>query len=249
MLPANFETILNNIGTNLNVPHKLTVTRGVDNKFTLKISNTVRIELPNACNLLSFESTQTTDEWPTTIHYVDDGGLGKIKKEFSTPAKKTYAEQSAALQKATQEAFNEIAKEIEDRDPADDTKTTLKFEIIKTRNVITGYEIPEGYELQLDRGLAIQLKTPTHIYASNLNEFAWATCDLLAETRVGERAMRLLTPTPVKMFTDAITRMEYVNVETNRFSIIEIHLFSNLRTMEMLDVPHNLLIRSEEHTS
>ena len=59
-------------------------------------------------------------------------------------------------------------------------------------------------ELQLDRGLAIQLKTPIHIYAANLNEFAWITCDLVAETLIGERAMRLLTPTPVKMFTGSV---------------------------------------------
>jgi hypothetical protein len=240
MNAAGIERLLNN--ANIPVPHKLTVTRVDDKKLTVKISDAIRIELPNACNLLSFESTQAVGEWPASIHYVDDGGLGKVQKEFAVPFKKTYADQVAAMQTATQKAFDAIAKEIDDKEPADDNKTTLTFQIIKTRNIITGYEIPEGYELQLDRGLAIRMKTPIHIYASNLNEFAWITCDLVSETCVGERAMRLLTPTPVKMFTDVIARMEYVPVEINTFSMVELHLFSNLKTMEMLDVPHNLLL-------
>jgi hypothetical protein len=237
---AGIAKLLNDI--DIPTPHKLTATRVSDMKLTLKISDALRIELPNVCNLFSFESTQTIGEWPASIHYVDDGGLGKIQKEFAVPFKKTYADQAAAMQKTAQAAFDEIAKEIDAKDPGDEHQTALPFQIIKTRNIITGYEIPEGYELQLDRGLAISLKTPIHIYASNLNEFAWITCDLVSETCVGERAMRLLTPTPVKMFTDVIGRMEYVPVEANTFSMVELHLFSNLKTMEMLDMPHNLLV-------
>src|SRR5213075_162824 len=109
-------------------------------------------------------------------------------------------------------------------------------------NTITGYDIPEGYELQLERGLAIQPKIDTHLHASNLNEFAWITCDLVRETLVGERAMRLLTPTPIKMFSGPVEKMEYVPVEVNNFSIIELHMFSNMKTLEILHVPHNLLV-------
>ena len=161
------------------------------------------------------------------------------------PYKKAFGEQVTALQKATQAAFDEIAKEINDKavggvDEA--TKAVYKFKIIKAGSTITGYEIPEGYELQLDRGLAIQLKTPIHIYAANLNEFAWITCDLVAETLVGERAIRLLTPTPIKMFTGSVAKLEYVPVKMNRFAMIELHLFSNMKTLEVLQAPHNLLL-------
>ena len=124
----------------------------------------------------------------------------------------------------------------------DGEKTQLTFKINKQEGVITGYEIPEGYELRLDRGLAIALKTPAHIYASNLNEFAWVSCDLVSETLIGEKAVRLLTPSPVKFSTDNNLNKEYVNLEISRFSMIELRMFSNLKTMEFLDLPYNLLV-------
>ena len=110
---------------------------------------------------------------------------GKITKAFTTKFKKTHAAQVTALQKATQKAFDELAAEIDAKNPAagagDGEKTQLTFKINKQEGVITGFEIQEGYELQLDRVLAIALKTPAHIYASNLNEFAWVSCDLVSE--------------------------------------------------------------------
>ena len=100
MAAAGIEKILQDIATNLVAPHKLVIAR-TDNDFTLKISKGVRIALSNACHLLSFESTQTAGEWPTSIHYIDDGGLGKIEKKFTVAYKKPFTDQANALQKET----------------------------------------------------------------------------------------------------------------------------------------------------
>ena len=177
-----------------------------------------------------------------TIHYVDAGGLGKVSKAFGVPHKGAYVEQTKAMQKATQEAFKEIAQEIDRKAGATEGTTSLEFKVNMREGVIKGYDMPEGYELELDRRLAIRLKTPARIYASNLNEYAWITCDLVAETLIGERAIRLLTPTPLRITSDVTVNREYVPVEISRFSLVEVKMFCNLRTMEVLDVPYTIMV-------
>ena len=54
--------------------------------------------------------------------------------------------------------------------------------------------------------------------------------------------MRLLTPTPLKITTNSNTNKEYVPVEISKFSLIEIKMFTNLRTLEQFDGPYNVLV-------
>src|SRR5438477_10649185 len=44
------------------------------------------------------------------------------------------------------------------------------------------------------------------------------------------------------MFTGSVVKLEYVPVKMNRFAMIELHLFSNMKTLEVLQAPHNLLL-------
>src|SRR5271154_5374586 len=65
----------------------------------------------------------------------------------------------------------------------------------------------------------------------------------LGETQIGETAMKLLIPTPIRISTTAsVSNKEYVPVTTQKFSMIEVKMHTNLSTMEMYDGPHNILI-------
>src|SRR3981189_246427 len=124
------ERLLQDLAATIEEPHKLKVTREGE-VFSLKISEGIRVKLPYAFNSFTFESVQEGGEWPTSIHYGDDEGLGKIEKSFKTPYRKTFVAQVAALQKATQEAFDEITKEIEAKSP---TEEGLKLKIQRDKN-------------------------------------------------------------------------------------------------------------------
>ena len=143
--------------------------------------------------------------------------------------------QIKALQEATQEAFNKITEKSKN-------KTTLTFKIIQTKSGTKNFEVPEGYEVRLDRAFAAHLKIPPSIFASNINEFVWITCELVGETCMGETAMRLLTPTPLRILSDVVVNKEYVPIEINKFSLIELKMFTNLRTLEPLEAPYDMLI-------
>src|SRR3977135_1605480 len=204
------------------------------------------------------------------------------------PSKNPFVAQVNALQKAAQEAFDTIAKEIEAKHPKSTTEPPtaarpelkppakpseeykmlteiksllqdaaterkaktkevsgqLKFNIVrdKNNNGIKHFDMPEGFELRLSQGLAIYLKTKHHIRSNNLNEFAWITCDLVAESCVGEAAMHLLTPTPLRITSTSNLNKEYVPVERTKFSLIELKMFTNLRTLKASDGPYNVLV-------
>src|SRR3981189_3334293 len=130
------ERLLKDLAATIEEPHKLVVSR-VEEVFSLKISEGIRVKLPYAFNSFTFESVQEGGEWPISIHYIDDEGLVKVEKSFKTPYRKTFVAQVAALQKATQEAFDDIAKEIETKSPAaQEAKTAegLKFKIQRDKN-------------------------------------------------------------------------------------------------------------------
>src|SRR5271167_3122380 len=104
-------TYLNYIGKDLQAPHKLTCVRQ-NAKFTLTISEGLRIVIPHAFNCFTFEFTETGSEWPCTISYYNDASMGIAEKAFAVPYKKSFGVQAAELQKATQKAFDDIAKEV-----------------------------------------------------------------------------------------------------------------------------------------
>jgi hypothetical protein len=104
--------------------------------------------------------------------------------------------------------------------------------------------MPEGYELQIDRGLAASLKIKNKLFQTDVNEYVWVVCDLVRETFVGEKALRLLTPTPIKVAPNSVgfTNREYVPIEAGKFSIIELKMYTNLSTMKLFDGVHNILV-------
>src|SRR5271167_2502185 len=233
---AKIEEHLKNIGAELPAPHKLRCERSGD-VFQLHISEGLRIVLPHAFNSYTFEFTQEGSEWSCTISYYDDASMVKVNKTFPVSYKKSFHHQVAELQKKTQEAFEEVTKETK-------SEVALKFKInrIKNEQTINSIDIPEGYELQLPPTLAAGLKIKTHINFVNINEYAWITCNLVGETCIGETAMTLLTPTPLKIGTASIVNREYVPVTVNTFRLIELRTFTSLKTLEPFDGPFNVLV-------
>jgi hypothetical protein len=213
----------------------------------------LRIKIPHVLNRFTFTATQATGEWAGTILYHDDESGSEIQKSFIVPYHKTFAAQAAALQQATQKTFEEIAKAIDVKEKEKNAEykevTKLPFKIHRTKNqqFIKSIDIAEGYELQLPAGLAATLKVKKNIYTTTNtknDEFAWITCDFVGETMIGERALRLLTPTPLKISTatDVSNNKEYVPLTIAKFSILEIKMYTNLRTLELFDGPFNVLI-------
>src|SRR5271167_2212325 len=118
-------TYLNYIGKDLQAPHKLTCTRE-SAKFTLTISEGLRIVIPHAFNCFTFEFTETGSEWPCTISYYNDASMGIAEKTFAVPNKKSFGAQATELQKATQKAFDDIAKEVSPSPPSSSSQTDSK---------------------------------------------------------------------------------------------------------------------------
>jgi hypothetical protein len=153
----------------------------------------------------------------------------KAQSLFTISTQKDFAAQAAKLQEAAEAALKAIGG-------------TLTFKIVKTRNAITSIDMSDGVEVEISEGLATFLRIKTHLHSSNTNELAWVVCDLVSETRIGERSIRLLTPTPIRVTTDTKVGREYVGVQVKKFSLVDLKLVTNLSTMEKFDGPYELLV-------
>jgi len=242
------EAYLNNFSGKLSVPYKITCKRTGDS-FDLDITEGVRVVLPHAFNSFTFKFTTSLGEWPCSISYVDDAGMGQTKKPFKVSSRKTFATQVQALQEATTKTFKEITteiiKEITGKDASEQeiTAAAIPFRIRRHRNqqVITTIDMPEGYELEIDQGLATSLNLKRKFFSA-MTDYAWITCNIVGDSFVGESSMPLLTLTPLKMTTSVITNREYVPVSSNTFQTLHLQMISNLKTLEPYDGPNNVLI-------
>ena len=234
---------INAIGEGLGNPHKLEAVVA-DKKLKFTISNELRLVLPHAFARFPLESVTEDGQWAAKIYYFDEESMGKLGKSFTVPFKKTYATQVTALQTSATQAFAEIATGIDAKEAKKDgdAKTELTFKINRTRNsAIKSIDIADGYELELHQGLAAYLKIKKNIFSADANDYAWVTSDIVGETMIGETSMRLLAPTPLQVTTAKITNKEYMPVNVQRFSMIEIKMHTNPKTMELYDAPYNIL--------
>jgi hypothetical protein len=233
-------------------PHSYASQIGLINdapKGQLQISEGLKIKIPHVLNYIPFESTPRASVWSCSIFYVSDDGVGQTEKKFQVPYRKTYAKQTEELQRETEKVFTEIAKEIDAAEKKKNTAyvegtTKLPFKIHRPRNalLIESIDIPTGYELKLPGKLAESLKLKSHIYLSDINDYAWFTCNLVKEMSVGECRLPLLTPTPQKITSNVVACREYVPVAINKFNQIELKLYTNLHTMVLFDGPYNISV-------
>ena len=167
------------------------------------------------------------------------------------PCKTTFAAQASALQTVTQTTFKEMVKEAETKAKAKDQTYVvgtyeLPFQIkrVPDKPIVTDITIPEGFELEVSPELATYLKIQQVISNAYVSEFIWVGCDLVDQTAIGEgMGLRLLTPTPIKLNTNTnIMRMEYVPMETKKFSTLDIKLYTNLKTLGLYQTPYAVQI-------
>jgi len=244
LTPASFvdiakaAAVITDLGLTLPAPYKLSAI-GTNSDLAVKLSEGVRLKLPHAYGRYTVKVSEEAGTWSGVIHRVDETTMDKVEKKFEIPYKKTYAQQVQAFKTATLAAIAQIAIEIETQSGV---KPDLPFKLHQRGGVITSIEIPEGFEIVIPKGLADKIKINTHLFSSNVNELAWITSNIVGDMCVGEGVMHLLTPTPLKITTATNTQKEYVPVKLSKFQIIEIKMFTNIKTMEVFDGPYNLMI-------
>ena len=236
--PAKALVVLERVKKFLPVPNRLVVTNNND-EFVFEISEGLKLRLPHAFNRFTLKSVETDGVWPVRIYYFDEDGVSKIKKEFNVPYKKSSTTQASAFKTAVNNAFKEIATDIETKTKV---KPHLEFKFKLERGVIKNIEVPDTMEIVLPQDFANIFKITTSLTSKPTNELAWITCDLVAETQVAQKSMRLLTPTPMVITTAANMHKEYVPVSSSKFQIIEIKMYSNIKKMQPFEGGYNVMI-------
>jgi hypothetical protein len=97
--------------------------------------------------------------------------------------------------------------------------------------------IPQG----LARLLHAPMRLTNSIHKPN-DDLVWILSNVVDDMHVGERTLKLLTPTPVSPVSFQVSVPQYVPVQQNRFSVIELQVVSNLDNMAEYDGSNDIMV-------